>query len=82
MIKRLDTPQTRLDSLRGSSINIGTIQRILAWPLHKDDMHKSRSVKNTLQTRLSIARSCTLHLPAMQFADASRRGCILDSVDP
>ena len=33
------------DSLRGSSDRIGTIQRqILAWPLRKDDMHKSRSV--------------------------------------
>ena len=33
-----------LDSLRGSSVNIGTIQRILAWPPRKDDAHKSRSV--------------------------------------
>ena len=33
-----------LDSLRGSSDNIGTIQRRLAWPLRKDDTHKSRSV--------------------------------------
>ena len=30
------------DSLRGSSVKIGTIQRRLAWPLHKDDTHKSR----------------------------------------
>ena len=35
---------SRLDSLRGSSVKIGTIQRILAWPLRKDDTHKSRSV--------------------------------------
>ena len=34
-----------LDSLRGASVNIGTIQRRLAWPLRKDDTHKSRSVK-------------------------------------
>ena len=34
------------DSLRGSSVKIGTIQRILAWPLRKDDTHKSRSVNN------------------------------------
>ena len=30
--------------LRGSSVKIGTIQRRLAWPLRKDDTHKSRSV--------------------------------------
>ncbi len=33
-----------VDSLRGSSDKIGTIQRRLAWPLRKDDTHKSRSV--------------------------------------
>ena len=38
--------QMRLDSLRGSSVKIGTIQRRLAWPLRKDDTHKSRSVNN------------------------------------
>ena len=32
-----------VDSLRGSSVKIGTIQRRLAWPLRKDDTHKSRS---------------------------------------
>ena len=32
------------DSLRRSSDKIGTIQRRLAWPLRKDDTHKSRSV--------------------------------------
>ena len=37
-----------LDSLRGSSVKIGTIQRRLAWPLRKDDTHKSRSVNNFL----------------------------------
>ena len=34
------------DALRGSSVKIGTIQRRLAWPLRKDDTHKSRSVNN------------------------------------
>ena len=29
-----------MDSLRGSSVKIGTIQRRLAWPLRKDDTHK------------------------------------------
>ena len=38
----------RMDSLRGSSVKIGTIQRRLAWPLRKDDTHKSRSVNNSL----------------------------------
>ena len=33
-----------LDSLRRSSVKIGTIQRGLAWPLRTDDTHKSRSV--------------------------------------
>ena len=33
-----------LDSLRGSSVKIGTVQRRLAWPPRKDDAHKSRSV--------------------------------------
>jgi hypothetical protein len=35
-----------LDSLRGSSVQIGTIQRRLAWPLRKDDTHKSKSVNS------------------------------------
>ena len=38
--------QVHLDSLRGSSVKIGTIQRRLAWPLRKDDTLKSRSVTN------------------------------------
>ena len=36
----------QLDPLRRSSVKIGTIQRRLAWPLRKDDTHKSRSVTN------------------------------------
>ena len=35
-----------MNSLRGSPVNIGTIQRRLAWPLRKDDTHKSRINKN------------------------------------
>ena len=34
------------DSLRGSSVKLGTIWRRFAWPLRKDDTHKSRSVNN------------------------------------
>ena len=37
------------DSLRGSSVKIGTIQRRLAWPLRQDDTHKSRRVDNFVQ---------------------------------
>ena len=40
------TLKFNLDSLCGSSVKIGTIQRRLAWPLRKDDTHKSRSVNN------------------------------------
>ena len=39
----------QVDSSRGSSDKIGTIQRRLAWPLRKDDTHKSRSVHNFFQ---------------------------------
>ena len=35
-----------LDSLGGSSVKLGTMQRRLAWPLRKDDTHKSRNVNN------------------------------------
>ena len=40
------TSPARLDSVRGSSIDIGTIQRRLARPLRKYDTHTSRSVNN------------------------------------
>ena len=40
---------TPTDFLRGSSINIGTTQRRLAWPLRKDDTHTSRSVNSFLK---------------------------------
>ena len=43
-----------MDSLRGSSDKIGTIQRRLAWPLRKDDTHKSRSVPNFLRDFVSL----------------------------
>ena len=47
---------TPVDSLRGSSVKIGTIQMILAWPLRKDDTHKSRSVNIGMQRRGPYAR--------------------------
>ena len=42
-----------------SSDKSGTIQRRLAWPLRKDDTHKSRSVHNSmvLETWLSVLLS-------------------------
>jgi len=46
------------DSLRGSSVKIGTIQRRLAWPLRKDDTHKSRSVNNFLRCHLPPPLRC------------------------
>ena len=36
-------PPQKSDSLRGSSVRVGTMQRRLAWPLRKDDTHKSKS---------------------------------------
>ena len=38
--------QVDLDALWGSSVEVGTTQRRLAWPLRKDDTHTSRSVSN------------------------------------
>ena len=50
-----------LDSLRGPSVKIGTIQRRLAWPLRKDDTHKSRSVvKFFLLTHVLHVSLCVL----------------------
>ena len=52
--------QNSMDSLRGSSVKIGTIQRRLAWPLRKDDTHKSRSGNNFFDpyTRDSSTELC------------------------
>ena len=47
-----------VDSLRGSSVKIGTIQRRLAWPLRKDDTHKSRSVTIFLPNALPLLSTC------------------------
>ena len=58
-----------LDSLRGSSVKIGTIQRRLAWPLRKDDTHKSRSVTNFLP-HLHLLHGlglCVVKLPAWTY---------------
>jgi len=41
---RVRTMSAKVDSLRGSSVRIGTMQRRLAWPLRKDDTHKWRGI--------------------------------------
>ena len=53
------------DPLRRSSVKIGTIQRRLAWPLRKDDTHKSRSVSHFLPIfRISALFLCIPACPA------------------
>jgi len=47
-----------MDSLRGSSVDIGTIQRRLAWPLRKDHAHRSRSVNRFHSIPYHYCRPC------------------------
>ena len=54
-----------MDSLRGSSDKIGTTQRRLAWPLRKDDTHKSRSVPSFSLYIASYGLSTRLPLPLL-----------------
>ena len=42
-----------VDSSRGSSVKIGTIQRRLAWPLRKDDNNNDNNNGGLLQARYS-----------------------------
>ena len=58
-----------LDSLRGSSVKIGTTQGRLAWPLRKNDTHKSRSVNIFLHLPHLRARRAWL----LRYACATRR---------
>ena len=46
---------TVLDSLRGSSVKIGTMQIILAWPLRKDDTQIEKCKQILSATVLGIA---------------------------
>ena len=75
------TPRSRLqkllDSLRGSSVKIGTIQRRLAWPLRKDDTHKSRSVNNFLD---NAARDLVAHPPLRREILACLSGRVISPV--
>ena len=70
-----------MDSLRGSSVKIGTIQRRLAWPLRKDDTHKSRSVNNFFAILcLEAARQSALPYLRADFGlDLSQTLGFLDS---
>ena len=57
-------PDALVDSLRGSSDKIGTIQRRLAWPLRKDDTHKSRSVPSFSPMSLMLGSSIRFIFPS------------------
>ena len=74
------------DSLRGSSANIGAIQIRLAWPLRKDDTHKSRSENNrcpyvqkgvitylTCKQSKGYAQKRVVACPLLRFGGHSRR---------
>jgi len=68
------THADRGDSLRGSSVNIGTMQRILAWPLRKDDTHKSRSVNSSSTCRQGTAPRTSLRCARDPVFGSSQRG--------
>ena len=63
-----------VDSLRGSSVKIGTIQRRLAWPLRKDDTHKSRSDKCVCIYRYTYI---DIHSPGLRDLLISVRGLLI-----
>ena len=67
------TGRHRLDSLRGSSVKIGTMQRRLAWPLRKDDTHKSRRAKKQVDAdAIFIPERLRLHIGDLRApADAA-----------
>ena len=47
-----------MDSSRGSSDKSGPTQRRLAWPLRKDDTHKSKSVPVFLLSQMQFFNLC------------------------
>ena len=67
-----------LDSLRGSSDKIGTIQRRLAWPLRKDATHKSRSVPSFLP-HLEVSDDCCVEC-GYDCDDALVKNCDVECV--
>jgi hypothetical protein len=58
-----DAPKKKktIEVFFGTSDKIGTIQRRLAWPLRKDDTHKSINVPNVFSLGL-IGCSCIYFL--------------------
>ena len=61
----------------GSSVKIGTTQKRLAWPLRKDDTHKSRSV------HLSVLVFLFAHSrPGREEFILLWRGCLFESCSP
>ena len=67
-----------LDSLRGSSDKIGMIQRRLAWPLRKDDTHKSRCVPSFLP-HLEVSDDCCVEC-GYDCDDALVKNCDVECV--
>ena len=69
-----------LDSLRDSSVKLGTIQRRLAWPLRKDDTHKSRKTARVLSTKGAMGMgTCGNHkgsAPSSSSSLGSARPCV------
>ena len=63
---------SKSDPLRRSSVKIGTIQRRLAWPLRKDDTHKSRSVSHFL-TSCQLVAMVLLGPATLTAAPAARQ---------
>ena len=53
-----------MDSLRGSSVKIGTMQRRLAWPLCKDDTHKSKPGRDEEAGTMATNRGTSPRAPA------------------
>ena len=66
-------------SLRGSSVELGTKQRRFAYPLRKDDTHKSRSVI-ILNVKASVRGRIFLNHENKADPD-SRKGSQLNSAE-
>ena len=69
-----------VDSLRGSSVKIGTIQKRLAWPLRKDDTHKSRSVNNFLRPAATYCYGSAQALCKGGWGQSLRQAVVLSTV--
>ena len=74
-----------VDSFRGSSVKIGTIQRRLAWPLRKDDTHTSRSGNHFYRcsrdaSRAALGSFCRATRKSRSGGDLPRHGQSPDMV--